>query len=291
MSELDALAKEIAPVIRRFVDEATAPLRAEIAELKARPVTVPKDGVSIAGCLKDADGVLILTLTDGRTLKTEIRDGAPGRDAEPLNVEKIRPIVLDVIASSPTTVEVNEVDPELVRAMVAEGIEKGLAALPKAKDGVGLAGALLTRDGALMLTLTDGSTRDVGKVVGTDADVVAIEARIKALVDAIPRPKDGLDAVGFDDLDLVEKPEGVFLEFTRGEKVKSFRLPVVIDRGVYKEGSVYRKGDGVTWAGSFWIAQGDANGRPDAGNDEWRLAVKKGRDGKDAQSKPEAVKL
>jgi hypothetical protein len=45
----------------------------------------------------------------------------------------------------------------------------------------------------------------------------------------------------------------------------------------------YRKGDGVTWGGSFWIAQKDApEGRPGL-SDDWRLAVKKGRDGRDGR--------
>jgi hypothetical protein len=57
----------------------------------------------------------------------------------------------------------------------------------------------------------------------------------------------------------------------------------VIDRGVFKDGTEYDKGDGVTWGGSFWIAQRDTQSKPDAGNGDWRLAVKKGRDGKDAK--------
>lgn len=46
-----------------------------------------------------------------------------------------------------------------------------------------------------------------------------------------------------------------------------------------RQGVKYLEGDGVTWGGSFWIAQKDTATKPDGG--EWRLAVKKGRDGKD----------
>ena len=71
--------------------------------------------------------------------------------------------------------------------------------------------------------------------------------------------------------------------------VKSFAIPVVIDRGVYQSGTKYQKGDGVTFGGSFWIAQMDEPtfdpGYP--GSTQWRLAVKRGRDGKDAAAKPE----
>ena len=36
------------------------------------------------------------------------------------------------------------------------------------KDGVGLAGSFIDRTGSLILTMTDGSTRDLGVIVGRD---------------------------------------------------------------------------------------------------------------------------
>lgn len=96
--------------------------------------------------------------------------------------------------------------------------------------------------------------------------------------------KDGSDGLGFDDLDMTHDGErGFVLRFARGEKVKefAFTIPIVLDRGVYKAESEYQRGDAVTWAGSLWIAQGETKAKPGEG-DGWRLAVKKGRDGKDA---------
>jgi len=58
-------------------------------------------------------------------------------------------------------------------------------------------------------------------------------------------------------------------------------VPLVIDRGVFRADGLYDKGDGVTFGGSFWIAQTETAARPGEGNTDWRLAVKKGRDGKD----------
>jgi integrin beta 3 len=104
------------------------------------------------------------------------------------------------------------------------------------RDGVGVAGALIDRSGVLVLTLADGTTRDLGMVVGkdgeqgppgekgdpgekgetgergkpgpagergtdgADADMPALERMIIDRVDAIPRPKDGKD--GRDGFDL-----------------------------------------------------------------------------------------
>ena len=43
----------------------------------------------------------------------------------------------------------------------------------------------------------------------------------------------------------------------KGEKEYAFQVPfpVVLDRGVFKEGTAYEHGDAVTFGGSLWIAQ------------------------------------
>ena len=77
------------------------------------------------------------------------------------------------------------------------------------------------------------------------------------------------------------------LSFRRGEDVKAFTLkwPTMIYRGVFKEGTAYVAGDGVTFGGSLWIAQGETKDKPGT-SDAWRLSVKKGRDGRDGVMKP-----
>jgi integrin beta 3 len=132
--------------------------------------------------------------------------------------------------------------------------------------------------------MTDGSSRELGPVVGKDgADGAPGEAGRDGRdgrdgVDG----KDGADGIGFDDLDMIEDERGITLRFQRGAIVKEFPLPVVVDRGVWTDRE-YRKGSGVTWAGSFWIAQRDTSAKPDTADSGWRLAVKRGRDGKDGK--------
>lgn len=102
---------------------------------------------------------------------------------------------------------------------------------------------------------------------------------LQSAIDAIPEGKNGVDGVGFDELSAEYDGERtITLRFERGETVKtfSFEMPVVLDRGVWREGE-YRAGDGVTHSGSYWIAQRDTSDRPETG-DNWRLAVKRGRD-------------
>lgn len=82
---------------------------------------------------------------------------------------------------------------------------------------------------------------------------------------------------------------GCIFRFERGDLKKEFTLsfPMVLDRGVWREQG-YAKGDGVTWGGSFFIAQRatEPHEKPGA-SDAFRLSVKKGRDGRDgAPGKP-----
>ncbi len=54
-------------------------------------------------------------------------------------------------------------------------------------------------------------------------------------------------------------------------------------RGVWREQQVYRLGDLVTARGSMWHANlPETTARPGDGSSAWTLAVKAGRDGKDA---------
>lgn len=120
-------------------------------------------------------------------------------------------------------------------------------------------------------------------------------ATLEKAIDRMPKAKDGRDGkdgadgrdgLGFDDLRCeFDGARTVTLKFVRGDHIKSFdiTLPVVIDRGVYKEGAEYSAGDGVTWAGSFWIAQKATSAKPDSKDSGFRLAVKKGRDGRDGR--------
>jgi hypothetical protein len=115
---------------------------------------------------------------------------------------------------------------------------------------------------------------------------------LQKAIDKIPVPKDGKDGkdgrdgVGFDDLQVeLDGQKTVIFKLQRGDIVKEFglTLPMIIDCGIYKEDRSYAAGDGVTWGGSFWIAQKETSAKPDSPDSGWRLAVKRGRDGKDGR--------
>lgn len=274
-TEIALLMKGMAPVIGKLITRSMEPLVQRIAELEQQiaDMPVPKDG---------ADGVNGKDGADGR----DGADGAPGRDgkdAKPVSAEDIVKAVAEYIAANPPAAGKDGLDGADGKAG-APGVNgkdgpagmDGKDGVPgrdgiNGKDGVGLAGAVQSKDGHLVLTLTSGATVDVGLIAGRDGRDGEKGA------DGL----NGRDGFGFDNLDLVEGDEGIFLRFAQGDVTKDFPLPIVFDRGVFREGERYLKGNGVTWGGSYWIAQKDAPGKPDTPDSGWRLAVKKGQNGKD----------
>ena len=76
---------------------------------------------------------------------------------------------------------------------------------------------------------------------------------------------------------------GRTLRWAIGETVHEIKTAIVLDAGVWREGTAYVAGDGVTMGGSFFIAQANTTAKPGK-SDEWRLAVKRGSDGRDART-------
>jgi hypothetical protein len=83
-------------------------------------------------------------------------------------------------------------------------------------------------------------------------------------------------------ISLTTPDSGRTLRLTFGGMVREVKTALVLDAGVWKEGATYAAGDGVTLGGSFFIAQAETTAKPGK-SDEWRLAVKRGTDGRDAR--------
>ncbi|RWR28834.1 hypothetical protein D2T31_12030 [Sinirhodobacter populi] len=313
MIDAKAFGEELAAVVK----SATAPLIAENRALAARldamekrlaEMPAPKDGQDGA---PGADGKSITIDDVAPLIAQEVEkavlaipaakdgvDGAPGKDADPEAVAAL--VHARIKAQLDAMQEAVNVIPEapelpdiegLVEASVAEAIAKwpvptdgkdgadGKDGTPgergpqgdKGADGIGLAGALIDRDGALVVTLTNGEAKRLGPVIGRDGN-------------AGRDGKDGADGFSFEDLTFVWREGKAYARFERGEIVKEMPIPGLYDAGIYREGKDYTAGEGVTFGGSFWIAQCDTKSKPGDG-DDWRQAVKKGRDGRDGELK------
>lgn len=185
------------------------------------------------------------------------KEGPAGKDAPPVDENAIAQRVLAAIpvpADGKDGAPGSSVTVDDVRPLVVEEVAKAVAAIPAPAAGRDGRDGMAGRDGEKGLDGKDGAN-------GVD----------------------GQDGLGFDDLTVEHDGDrGFTFKFQQGDRVKSFpfTLPIVLDRGYYREGEAFEKGDGVTFGGSYWIAQGTTRSKPEIGNAEWRLAVKKGRDAK-----------
>jgi integrin beta 3 len=141
------------------------------------------------------------------------------------------------------------------------------------RDGVGLAAAMIDRAGELVVTLTDGTMRSLGLVIGRDGDPGK---------DGQP----GKDGLGFDDMGVeLAGDRTVTFRFARNGDAREFPLvfPVHIYRGVFNLGDRYQRGDMVTFSGSLWHCNLETDERPGDASKAWTLAAKRGRDGKNGK--------
>lgn len=246
--------------------EAAAEAGRTAAEDAIAALPTPKDGIDG----KDADPELIREMVAAAVAELPpARDGLDGKDADP---DAMDLMLAQAVARLPVPKDGASVTVDDVAPMIAEAVEKAVADIPAAKDGVGLAGAVIGRDGNLIVTLTDGQTRDLGPVVGRDG------------ADAKGEPgRDALQLTSFD-TELSEDGRVLTLSLENDEEKITHRLqlPTMIYRGVFKAGQTYLQGDTVTWGGSLWHCDAETIDKPGAPDAPWRLAAKRGSDGKDA---------
>jgi hypothetical protein len=192
------------------------------------------------------------------------KDGEPGKDVDPELVdkalnEKVCAKLDPLLAELPGTID--------------QRVKEAVAAIPRPRDG---------EDGESV------TPEDLHPIMMLELSKWALDFERRAAdvlqqaVSRIPSPPAPRDALQLEDFDLALEDDGrtVTLSLKRADAQvsKSITLPTVLDAGFYREDKTYSKGDGVTFGGSFWIAQKATDSKPETGNDDWRLAVKKGRD-------------
>ncbi|MEN5220491.1 hypothetical protein [Stenotrophomonas sp. TWI602] len=269
--------KEFGKHIGALIREATAALRLELEELKARPLQKGENG-------KDADPVdvesladlvvnkllgspRLITLLDVATTEAvskhfEANPVQHGRDADPAAIDTA---VKAAVAALPVPKDGQDA-PQVTDEQLAAQVAKHLAANPPqaGADGVGIAGAMIDRGGDLVITTTKGEAVRLGKVVG----------------------EDGRDGLSFESAAGVYDAErGFVITLGAGDRRAELVLPYMVHRGFHRDGMGMKAGQSITHDGALWIAKRDNASRPCLENSEdWILAARKGRDGKDGKS-------
>lgn len=265
--------KEIGGLIR----EAIAPVKRELQELRERaplqgepgqdaePVDV--DALADLVVAKLLESPRLLTLVDVVTADAvskhfEANPVHHDRDADPAVIELA---VKTAVEALPVPKDGRDADPVTDEQLAAQ-VAKHLAANPPqaGADGVGLAGAMIDRAGELVITTTKGEAVRLGKVVG----------------------EDGRDGLSFETAaGEYDAERGFVITLGAGERRAELVLPYMVHRGFHRDGLGMKSGQSVTHDGALWIAKRDNASRPCLENtDDWILAARKGRDGKDGKS-------
>ena len=274
--DLTILAKALAPVISEHIksqrDEIVKSVLADIPKTEAvNPLDADDVKEIVADLVKEPEPVDVDSIVSKAVAAAkesivipEVKDGENGKDAV-IDYDKLDELVAKHVAQF----EINE--ESIVKQVLASIPAPVAPAVPTVEEIVSVVSALFERRFSDLQLSWERQAAD----------------KFEKAIDKMPKPKDGVDAIPLEsfDIDLGEDGRTLTVKMQAGESVlsKSIKIPTVIDRGVYKSGE-YDKGDGVTYGGSFWIAQESgvlaAPGTMEA-KSHWRLAVKKGRDGAD----------
>lgn len=287
---------EFGKAMAAIVREHTDPLLRRIEELEARQLIPGKDGepgkdgasVSIA----DVAPLIEESVRKAVEAIPKPKDGDPGKDgvdAEPIAIDDVvRELIsseecrtLAKLSAAEAVVEYLREHPvkdgapgkdgrdgdSVTDEQVERAVASHLRANPPQKgddgaDGIGMAGAMIDREGCLILTTTKGATVNLGRVVGKDGDP-------------------GKDGADFSDASIDFDGERTFTIRGRGGDIVK-RSPIPLDKGYWREGMECEKSDIVTHNGNAWLALRDTKAKPCLENrDDWRLFARKGRDGRD----------
>lgn len=281
MRELEAQAKALAPIMTGIVAGVRDELRKEFAgQLQSRDDRIAElqkvldERPDLEAIAKQA-AALIAAPENGKdadpeVIKQMVSDAVAGMHAAETG-EHIRPMLADLVTEAvkalPAPAPGKDADMDEVKRHV-EQMVKGIEPAPV--PTVDEVAATFERRFSDLALSWERQARDT----------------FDKAADRMPAPKDGRDALPLDSFDLTLGDDGrtVTVKMQAGDTVieKSVKIAAVVDRGVFsKEHDGYEKGDGTTYGGCYWIAQKDAPEGVPGGSADWRLAVKKGRDGKD----------
>jgi hypothetical protein len=223
-------------------------------------VPKPENGKDGAPGLNGKDGAPGLNGNDGE----RGADGVAGRDADE------SAIVTKVLALIPAPANGKDgapglngkdgesIHPDSIRVMVNDAVEvslaKAVAGMPKPVDGKSVDPA------------------EVALLVNSE-----ISRQLEALVPYI-KGEPGDPGFSPDDLDITydEEQDAVLVRLRKGDRVieRSVHVPFPRDGGVFRTGTIYRKGRCANYASAYWIAIRDT-GEKGWVQDDWRLVLKR----------------
>ncbi|CAI2496942.1 Carbohydrate binding domain [Serratia ficaria] len=196
----------------------------------------------------------------------------PAQDGKSVTVDDVRPMLEELVSTAVAEIPV-PVAPELpdIKSMVDEAVTAAMP--PPARDG---------EDGrdALQIEIMPDIDAEKSYPRGTYATHNGGLWRSFEKTAGMRGWECLVDGITTVDIEQDEHRHfTVIVERSSGASTsKSFDVPVMIYRGVFKSGADYRPGDTVTWGGSLWHCDEATSDKPgETGSKGWTLSVKRGR--------------
>ncbi|EFW5443435.1 phage portal protein, partial [Escherichia coli] len=251
-------------------------------------IPVPADGKSIT-----PDDVRPMLEQMVKEAVSHIPVPRDGRDYDP---EVLQKAVNDAVANIPVPADGKSITPDDVRPMLEQMVKEAVSHIPVPRDGRDYDPDVLQK--AVLEAVNALPAPQDGR------DATALEV-LPAIDDqkSFPRGTYATHLGGFwrayekthgmrgweclvdgvADIDVSMTGERLFSVVVRqssGQRTeKTFSLPVMLYRGVFRAGETYHPGDTVTWGGSLWHCNSMTGDKPgEAHSSGWTLAAKRGRD-------------
>ncbi|WP_270475083.1 phage gp6-like head-tail connector protein [Klebsiella pneumoniae] len=195
------------------------------------------------------------------------------QDGKSVTPEDLRPLLQELVTAAVGEIPVPRDGKDYDPAVLKQAVDDAVAALPPAQDG---------RD-ALQLEIQpfidEGKSYPRGSYATHNGGLWRAYEKTHGMR--------GWECIvdGVSDVDISMNGQRNFIvtvnRASGASEKKSFDIPAMVYRGVFKSGDEYLPGDTVTWGGSLWHCDEQTQDKPgETGSKGWTLAAKRGRDGR-----------
>ncbi|MFK9962644.1 phage gp6-like head-tail connector protein, partial [Klebsiella pneumoniae] len=252
-------------------EEKLAALTKEVSTLK--DTTAPDFTAQLADAVASLPAPKIPELPDiGAMVSEAVAALPPAQDGKSVTPEDVRPLLQELVTAAVGEIPVPRDGKDYDPAVLKQAVDDAVAALPPAQDG---------RD-ALQLEIQpfidEGKSYSRGSYATHNGGLWRAYEKTHGMR--------GWECIvdGVSDVDISMNGQRNFIvtvnRASGASEKKSFDIPTMVYRGVFKSGDEYLPGDTVTWGGSLWHCDEQTQDKPgETGSKGWTLAAKRGRDG------------
>ncbi|HBU3475953.1 TPA: phage gp6-like head-tail connector protein, partial [Klebsiella pneumoniae] len=232
--------------------EDVRPLLQELVTAAVGEIPVPRDG-------KDYDPAVLKQAVDDAVAALP-----PAQDGKSVTPEDVRPLLQELVTAAVSEIPVPRDGKDYDPAVLKQAVDDAVAALPPAQDG---------RD-ALQLEIQpfidEGKSYTRGSYATHNGGLWRAYEKTHGMR--------GWECIvdGVSDVDISMNGQRNFIvtvnRASGASEKKSFDIPTMVYRGVFKSGDEYLPGDTVTWGGSLWHCDEQTQDKPgETGSKGWTL--------------------